>query len=252
MLAHAKWEALINTLATVKFFAERNPDYCYLMGEVANFQQANEDALKYYARAIGLRPAFKKAFPQAYIVPAHEQVQEWKRRLQAMDDKDDKICIGLSWQGGLVSTRSIQRSIPLNAWQDIANLKGFRFINLQYGKCNEEIARFYRECGGEIVHWPQVMEDFDELAALIAALDLVISVQTTVVHLAGAIGARVWCLLPYSPEWRYGAEGDDMRWYQNVRLIRQQAPKSWRPVLELVTKDLISYRSNTACIPLAN
>jgi ADP-heptose:LPS heptosyltransferase len=80
-------------------------------------------------------------------------------------------------------------------------------------------------------HWPEAIADYDKTAALVSALDLVISVTTSVVHLAGALGQRVWVLAPAYPEWRYLLYGNTMPWYPSARLFRQPQPGDWASVM---------------------
>jgi ADP-heptose:LPS heptosyltransferase len=90
----------------------------------------------------------------------------------------------------------------------------------------------------QIHHWPEAIDDYDETAALVAALDLVISVQTAVVHLAGGLGQPTWALISAVPEWRYGAAGEVMPWYPSVRLKRQQTLGEWGSVMKWISEDL--------------
>ena len=83
--------------------------------------------------------------------------------------------------------------------------------------------------------------DFEEFAALISALDLVISVQNTTIHMCGSLGKECWGMIPWSPEWRYGADGETMVWYRSVKLCRQNSPGNWDNVLGPITADLANY-----------
>ena len=92
--------------------------------------------------------------------------------------------------------------------------------------------------GTDVQHWPEAIDDYDETAALVCALDLVISVCTSLVHLCGALGRPVWVLAPRSPEWRYGIAGEAMPWYPSVRIVRQREYGRWDPVVEEVARRL--------------
>ncbi len=85
---------------------------------------------------------------------------------------------------------------------------------------------------------PAETHDFEDLAGLIANLDVVVSVQTAAVHLAGALGTDCLTLLPHNPEWRYTASGSTMPWYRSVELHRQPAPGAWEPVVREVAQAL--------------
>ena len=86
----------------------------------------------------------------------------------------------------------------------------------------------------------------DQTAALVCALDLVVSVCTSLVHLGGALGRPVWVLAPVSPEWRYGFAGEAMPWYPSVRLFRQARYGEWEPVIAAAARELAALRRNPA------
>jgi ADP-heptose:LPS heptosyltransferase len=113
---------------------------------------------------------------------------------------------------------------------------------MQYTDCAAEIAMVERSIGVKVHRWQEPREDFEETAALVAALDLVVSVCTTVIHLAGALGKPVWVMTPFSPEWRYGYRGESMPWYPSARLFRQPAYGQWQPVISDVAQSLSEWR----------
>ena len=82
------------------------------------------------------------------------------------------------------------------------------------------------------------MADYDETAALVSALDLTVSVCTSVVHLTGALGRPVWVLAPQAPEWRYGTRGEAVPWYPSARVFRQEDYGEWDPVMRRVAAEL--------------
>ena len=92
--------------------------------------------------------------------------------------------------------------------------------------------------------WP--LTDFSETARLMESLDLVLSVDTSVAHLAGALGLETWILLPFAPDWRWGASGDTTPWYRTARLYRQPRPADWHSVLDRVVLDLRRFRDENA------
>ena len=93
---------------------------------------------------------------------------------------------------------------------------------------------FRRATKVAIHHWPDAIDDYDETAALVCALDAVVSVCTAVVHLGGALGRPVYVVVPLSPEWRYGLDGDSMPWYPSVKLFRQQEVGEWNgPIAQI-------------------
>lgn len=161
------------------------------------------------------------AFPgRAYLRVPPERVAEQRERLLALGSGP---WIGVAWRGGVGKTRSAARSI--DAPRMVAALRGGgrRFVSLQHGVRPGEI----EACGGELHHWPEAISDALDQAALMAALDATVTVCNASAHLGGALGLPVLVLVPSSPEWRYGYEGERMPWYGNVRLLRQPAVGDW-------------------------
>ena len=186
-----------------------------------------------------LRPA-RDHFPRApgYLKADAAKVARWR----AQCGTDNPVRIGIAWRGGTLRNRQYLRSLPLAALAPALRPVAATWVSLQAGDTAEEL-RALSQHGGPAVQ--QVMtdpgSDIDELAALIAALDLVITVDNTVAHLAGALGKSVWILLPFSAEWRYGRDGDSTVWYPSAHLFRQSAPRDWRPVLEHVADRLAAF-----------
>lgn len=192
--------------------------------------------------AMGSLPALyrrtRDAFPQqaGYLTADSQRVAYWRDRLGQLGPG---LKIGISWRGGTVHTRSRLRSIPLAEWVPLIScVAQSHWVSLQYTDCADERASFELEHGLRLHHWQQAMDDYDETAALVSALDLVISVQTAVVHLTGALGKPVWVLISAVPEWRYMAQGETLPWYPTARLFRQQDQGDWHLVMEKVVKEL--------------
>ena len=116
-------------------------------------------------------------------------------------------------------------------WLPLLGVKDIQFVSLQYTDCSEEIAALEKTHGLKVHHWQEALTDYDETAALVSALGLVISVCTSVIHLGGALGKLVWVMVPASPEWRYGSVGEEMPWYPSVKLFRQEVLNEWEPVI---------------------
>ncbi|MDP2706245.1 MAG: tetratricopeptide repeat protein [Burkholderiales bacterium] len=186
---------------------------------------------------LGSLPAlFRKQwadFPrhEGYLKPDPARVAYWRERLA---DLGTGLKIGISWRGGVPRTRHALRSIPLREWLPLLALQGHDFVSLQYGECRDEVAELASQSGIELPHWQEALDNYSETAALVGALDLVISVCTSVVHLAGALGKCAWVLVPVCPEWRYLSAGDRMPWYPAVRLFRQQTLGEWPPVIATI------------------
>lgn len=146
--------------------------------------------------------------------------------------------IGIAWRGGTLRNRQYLRSTQLSQWLPVIAQRGFEFVSLQYGDNRAELQELQRQNNITIRNVGDAVKDLDDLGALITALDLVISVDNTVVHLAGALGAPVWVLLPFSCEWRYLRSGDAMPWYPSARLFRQTEPRDWQSVMARIANAL--------------
>jgi len=173
------------------------------------------------------------AFPRhsGYLRAAPERVAAWHDRLAGLGPGPK---IGLSWRGGVARTSRGVRSMDLPELLPVLRHAGATFVSLQYGRHQQELAELARSSGVRIHHWQDAIDDYEETAALVGALDLTISVCTAVVHLAGALGRPVWVMAPIRPEPRYGFEGDGMRWYPSVRVFRQRRFGEWDAVVGAV------------------
>lgn len=191
--------------------------------------------------AIGSLPRLlrrhREDFPAhaGYLVPDAARVRAWKQRLAAGAGAGPAF--GLSWRGGTRKTRAGLRSLELADCLPLASALQCRFVCLQRGDCADELAAA-RAAGMDLQWWTEALDDIDETAALTAALDCVISVDNTTVHLAGAMGVPCWVLLAHVPDWRYGPEGVSMPWYPSLNLFRQPRSRDWAPVMAAATAAL--------------
>ncbi len=197
-----------------------------------------------YWTSIGNLPRFRRReasrFPrhQGYLSASQERVAHWRNRL---DELGAGLKIGISWRGGTQFTNVAKRTLTLQQLAPVLNVQGAHFVNLQYGDCAAELADFATTSAVPIHHWQEAIDDYDETAALVGALDLVISVCTAVVHLGGALGRPVWVMAPCVPEWRYGWRDAGMIWYPSVHMFRQQTADEWSPVIADVKRRLTSH-----------
>jgi tetratricopeptide (TPR) repeat protein len=167
-----------------------------------------------------------------------------KRENHKPDLVNDCAHIGIAWAGGTIRNKSQVRSIPLEQWAPL--LKAFpkaQFYSLQYqDNAATEVAEFREKTGIDIIHNPGRVQcqDYSRTADFVGNLDLVISVCTSVIHLAGALGVPCWVLTPSKPAWRYGLKGKRMAWYSSVTLYRQTGDE-WGDVFAEVQKDLMAF-----------
>ncbi|HVL37192.1 MAG TPA: tetratricopeptide repeat protein, partial [Burkholderiales bacterium] len=176
------------------------------------------------------------SFPRhgGYLRADPARVERWQAHLATLPAGPK---IGISWRGGKPTTQSALRSLDLARLRPILELPAMHFVNLQYDSTAAEVDAA-RADGLHLHHWQDALEDYDETAALVMALDLVVTVCTALVHLAGALGRPAWVLVPRTPEWRYLHSGESMPWYPSVRLYRQRPTEPWNPVIARVAEAL--------------
>jgi len=172
-------------------------------------------------------------FPRhrGYLHADPQRIAGWRERLARLGPG---LKVGISWQGGTHKSRSPLRSIALERLEPVLACAGTRFVSLQYTDARQEIAELAARRGIVVEHWPEAIADYEHTAALVCALDVVVSVCTAVIHLGGALGQRVLIMAPHSPEWRYGFAGESVPWYPSVRILRQTAAGDWEPVIAAV------------------
>jgi tetratricopeptide (TPR) repeat protein len=180
-------------------------------------------------RVLGTTPSTVPAHvPYLQAPPA--AVQSWRQRLAA-----DRLNVGICWSGNPRHFSDRERSMTLAAMRTVA-AEGCRFHSLQPQKRagDEEVLAAWADA----VDTGPELHDFTDTAALIQALDVVVTVDTSVAHLAGALGKPVWILLAHAPDWRWMLERADTPWYPTARLYRQPQRGDWAAVLKRVQADL--------------
>lgn len=170
--------------------------------------------------------------PYVHVDPASQQ--QWARMVAPY--KRD-LNVGIAWAGSSTQSRNRERSATLEAFAPLADLKGVRFFSLQIG----DTSRAPGVAGLHLVDLTSNIRSFDDTAALIANLDLVVSVDTGVCHLAGAMGKPTLAMLAYSADWRWLLDRDDSPWYPTMRLFRQPARRDWASVMPRI-RDAIGER----------
>ena len=190
----------------------------------------NADAHCSITRLAQLWRRDKKDFPRTPYLKAKEQPPRAPGRLR----------VGFSWVGGTKTTRKDLRSFKLDQLLPILS-RDCDFYSLQYTpESAREVCELEEATGFRVKHFPGLVEckDYDKTINFIASMDLVISVCTTVIHAAGALGVPCWILTPSGPAWRYGIEGERSDWYESVRMFRQAKGEDWAKVIERVSSEL--------------
>ena len=163
--------------------------------------------------------------------------EKWKERLGR-----GAVNVGIVWAGRAEHMEDRRRSMRLEMLAPLAKVEGVRLVSLQKGLAAEQVA----EGRVAIEDWMRDVGDFTDTAGLVESLDLVIAVDTAVVHLAGAMGKPVWVMLPFVADWRWMSGREDSPWYSSARLFRQKAAGDWQGVVQEVAgalKEFVAQRA---------
>ena len=212
---------------------EAKPEYLFTLGSVLRQQKQFKEALEAFEQAARLKPLAVEFWREVANVmvdlknaaPDATRVQAWEARLGS----HDRLRVGLVWTGDPNHTNDHNRSVPLGILSDLFDLDA-AFVSLQKDPSDDDRALLSRS---EVIDLTAELTDFAETSALMSCLDVVISVDTSVAHLAGALGRPVWTLLPYAT-----IERDDSPWYPTMRLFRQSASRSYAEVIARVRGEL--------------
>lgn len=168
-----------------------------------------------------------------YLTPDAQKVTQWKDRL-ASDTSPLKV--GINWQGNPGYKWNSRRSASLATFASLARVPGVSFYSLQIGESAAEVLN--PPPNMMLLDFTQHIQDLSDTAALMANLDLIVSTDTSVVHLAGALGRPVWTVLCSVPDWRWLLTGDRSPWYPTMRLFRQKQQGDWDGVMSEVMREL--------------
>ncbi|MBB3211003.1 tetratricopeptide (TPR) repeat protein [Herbaspirillum sp. Sphag1AN] len=175
------------------------------------------------------------AYP-SYLHAEQSDRDQWAQKLDQLAPERNHLRVGFVWAGNPEHGNDRRRSIPLKTFSSLFSLPGIEFFSLQKGGPVSELKDFPSELPMHNIG--EQFTDFADTAAAIENLDLVISVDTSVVHLAGALGAPTWTLLAHTPDWRWLNDREDSPWYPSMRLLRQESPGDWAGVLKRVAAAL--------------
>ena len=169
-----------------------------------------------------------------YLQPRPDDVARWRKRFAELTG----LKVGLVWRGAAAHSNDRHRSIAASTFAGLTVLTEIDWIGLQIDARADEIAAF---APSPIYDAGACITDWADTAAAIAQLDLVVTVDTAVAHLAGALGKPVWVMLAFAPDWRWLLGRADSPWYPSMRLFRQVAPGAWAEVLHEVRTALAHY-----------
>ena len=186
------------------------------------------------------------SFPShsGYIAASGKLVKKWRDRYKKLGPG---LNIGISWRGGNNFDTRFKRSLEIESLTYSIQTPDVNIINLQYGNCVDELALIKKQTGLTINDWADSdpLKDMDDFFAKIKALDLVISIDNSTVHAAGALGVKTWIMQPHIPDWRWLLNSDFSYWYPSVRQYTQPSPGDWPDVLGRIKNDLKILKKNT-------
>jgi tetratricopeptide (TPR) repeat protein len=168
-----------------------------------------------------------------YLFPDEDSCEQGKQRLTQVDTV---FRVGIVWSGSCTNPAGSYRSIPIDLLAPLADIRHVQFVNLQTGDAALEFGP--SAFGTHGIDWTVSPADFMVTAGVIEHLDLVITIDTAVAHLAGGMGKPVWTLLARPWDWRWGMDGDRTPWYPTMRLYRQEVRGSWQSITSQLTRDL--------------
>ena len=209
------------TLLSERVEWHKAPDYSLALGQLGEYYRNSDEA-----------------FPGTpYLVPDPDRLLQWK----ALFETKGKPVIGIAWRGGIPRTGARFRQWDLEQLLPILRSVDAHWVSLQYKDASAEIKEFKeRYPDVDLVQYPHatLTADYDDTVAMVAALDHVITMQTAVNHVGGALGIPTWVHVPRNGQWRYGEEGEKFPWCNSVRIIRQKKRGEWADVIEKTAEEL--------------
>ncbi|KGC92787.1 glycosyltransferase 9 family protein [Burkholderia pseudomallei] len=205
-----------------------------------------------YQSPIGSLPRWLRASEASfgtgtpYLAADPARVAWFGARLRALAPRADRaLKVGLTWGSNPAAAvpsaarRATRKSMPLRLLAPLARVPDVQYVSVQNAELGEQAATVPEL---DLIDFSSALRDFADTAALVANLDVVVSVDTSVAHLAGALGKTTYTLLMRNCDWRYGFEGERCVWYESMTLLRQTTQDDWLPVVDRVIDALARYR----------
>ncbi|MDU2064540.1 MAG: tetratricopeptide repeat protein [Sporomusaceae bacterium] len=183
-------------------------------------------------------PFDQVSFRSPYIQSMPSLREQWRIRLQNVLPVGKRLRVGIVWAGNPNHDNDHNRSIPFSLFKDLFTVPSINWVSLQVGS---KAADIQEAPVGSILNLAEELSDFAETAAVIDNLDLIITVDSSVSHLAGAMGKPTWIFIPFSPDWRWAMDREDTPWYPHTRLFRQKTAGDWPTVIKTVKKALLEF-----------
>ena len=208
------------------------------------FNEDNIPKYDFYKHLMSLPKIYyekTKTFPsQINFIPKDKKIAlKWKERLNEI--KGFKV--GINWQGSKTNKSDDLRSIPLNYFNDLFNIEKINFISLQKGFGVEQIKNFKHK--DKLYDFSKEVDNgeniFEDTIGILQNIDLVISIDSSLVHLSSTLGIKTFALLHFCPDWRWNLITKEFSWYDNLKIYRQEEINKWDSIFSLLKKDLVAY-----------
>ena len=219
----------------IQFFCRTNPPDQQLLNSNIDYQISMGSLGQWLRTDLN---SFKQG-QSYYLTACPDKTAELRNKYQQL--ANGRKLVGISWKSTDISQRRAKsKSTSLEYWASVLSQPNCYFINLQYGDVATEVTKFESDTNLKVYQDKEIdpLVNLDGFAAQISALDLVISTSNTTVHMAGALGKRVWTLLPHIPDWRWTLDREEALWYPAMRLFRQSSIGDWQDVFKRVSHTL--------------
>ena len=212
------------------------------------FNEDNIPKYDFYKHLMSLPKIYyekTKTFPsQINFIPKDKKITlKWKERLNEI--KGFKV--GINWQGRKTYEVDHLRSIPLNYFNDLFNIEKINFISLQKGYGSEQIKNFKHK--DKLYNFSKEVDNgeniFEDTIGILQNIDLVISIDSSLVHLSSTLGIKTFALLHFCPDWRWNLMTKEFSWYDNLKIYRQEEVNKWDSIFSLLKKDLVASLGNS-------
>jgi Flp pilus assembly protein TadD len=181
--------------------------------------------------------------PTPGFAPLPDALATWRQRLDDLLPPGLRR-IGIAWAGRPTHNNDRNRSITLDMLAPFGELPGIVLVSLQKGPAAAQTAAWRGPA--PLVNLDPQIETFEDTAAILACLDALVCVDTSVGHLAGALGRPAWIMVPYAPDWRWLMQRTDSPWYPSLRLLRQQSPRAWPELIATAARELAAFAAGPA------
>ena len=168
-----------------------------------------------------------------YDISVSEEIfSNWQNKIV----NNNKYKVGFVWTGNEYPEINKKRHMPIDDFAPLFEIQKIDYYSLQLGDEKKELSRYTNK--ENVFDFTSSIKSFEDTAAIISQMDLIVTIDTSVAHLAGTMERKVWTMLAFVPDWRWGMKGDDCSWYPNMRLFRQKERGNWKAVIDNVCQEL--------------